>query len=548
MISIVIVLVASTAARVAAMPDPDNSRDYKYFKVDFKDYVDIKDEGTTIVIDQNVYPTAAASNKKEVIEAAGDKKSEAFRVGDIKEINAIPDSTPIKNDEQSEEEEPEYEYYYVYEDYDEEYGDDQDYDYESGEDGGEAEVLPPVTEVSFREAPGPTPRVPVLEGVVIESIKKSNPFLKTSEGLKTLDNLADESEAVGNIEQDEGTAKTERSADHSHGGHHHQNSIFNPATITNGWVPSTFLQSTPKPLVSTGASTVFFQQGPPRPIEGTYIPVTTTTLPPPPPPPPPQPAVPAGINSYIPPNPVRTADIPTPPKPTLPPATSYGSPQIVFIQESNYVAPAPTPRPRPPKPTYQKPRPSYLKPRPQYHNTHHYARPAYRPYSTTRRPESPRNYFPAPDIPGVLEDEGASTLLDLLEQADLIRDLAGEGPFTLFAPTNEAFSKLDPNLVSTLTDDQDLLRSVLLYHVVPRKLFSRNFNDDVTLDTLLDEAGEQKKLRLTMNKENKIITVNGAEIIQDLMDQTAKVNKNHCFDLTRFHEFFSISEWDYSFR
>ena len=435
---------------------------YKYFKTeDFKDYVDITDDKTTIVIDQ------AVPSNSDVTQDLLDP---------LAEVNVIPESTGGDN-----EEDVEYEYYYVYEDYDED-------ESVSKTDGQFVDLT---ASDDFRETP---------------SI--DNPFL--AEIAVPID-LNEGKDVEGDDE--ETSSKTERSADHS--SHSHQSIFQSAPPITNGWVPSTFLQSTPKPLVSTGASTIFFQQSPtPRPIEGSYIPVTST-LPPPPPPPPPQPAVPV-LNSYLPPKPVRTADIPRPPPVVQP---TYNPPQIVFVQESTYTAP--TARP---KPQYTRPKPTYQ----------HYARPPYRPYSTTtKRPVSPRNYFPAPDIPGVLEDEGASTLIDLLEQADLLGELTGEGPFTVFAPTNEAFSKLDRNLVTTLTDDPDLLRSVLLYHVVPRKLFSRNFNDDVILDTLLDEENSiegQKQLRLTKNKDNGIVTVNGAEIIQDLMDQTAKNGIIHFVD------------------
>ena len=57
----------------------------------------------------------------------------------------------------------------------------------------------------------------------------------------------------------------------------------------------------------------------------------------------------------------------------------------------------------------------------------------------------------------------------------------------------QAFAKLDRNLINTLTRDTELLKSVLLYHVVPRKLFSRNFNHDITLKTaLIDDQDEGK--------------------------------------------------------
>ena len=151
-------------------------------------------------------------------------------------------------------------------------------------------------------------------------------------------------------------------------------------------------------------------------------------------------------------------------------------------------------------------------------------------FRPTRPPKEPRYYFPAPDIPGLLEDEDATTLIQLVEQADLVSALSGEGPFTIFAPTNEAFSKLDPNLVNALTADTDLLKSVLLYHVVPGKVESHDLKNDVTLGTLLKEDNTTQKLRITNNKENGIITVNGAEVILDLADQRAKNGIVHFID------------------
>ena len=72
---------------------------------------------------------------------------------------------------------------------------------------------------------------------------------------------------------------------------------------------------------------------------------------------------------------------------------------------------------------------------------HHHFTPT---TTTTTEPGPPRDYFPAPKITGVLEEEGASTLLDLLNQAGLTETLDGKGPFTLFAPSNEVnMSKKD---------------------------------------------------------------------------------------------------------
>ena len=62
-----------------------------------------------------------------------------------------------------------------------------------------------------------------------------------------------------------------------------------------------------------------------------------------------------------------------------------------------------------------------------HHHGHHHAHvhPTYGP--KTYKPKTPRNYFPAPDIPGLLEDEKATTLIDLLEQADLVSSLSAQG-------------------------------------------------------------------------------------------------------------------------
>lgn len=69
-----------------------------------------------------------------------------------------------------------------------------------------------------------------------------------------------------------------------------------------------------------------------------------------------------------------------------------------------------------------------------------------------------------------------STLVQALEAAELVDDLQGEGPFTVFAPTNEAFDDLDTLLTSEYgigvadllePENQELLQEVLTYHVVP---------------------------------------------------------------------------------
>jgi uncharacterized surface protein with fasciclin (FAS1) repeats len=59
-----------------------------------------------------------------------------------------------------------------------------------------------------------------------------------------------------------------------------------------------------------------------------------------------------------------------------------------------------------------------------------------------------------------------TTLASLLERAGLAETLAGEGPFTVFAPTDEAFEAVPQETLDALAEDTDMLRAVLLYHVV----------------------------------------------------------------------------------
>lgn len=77
------------------------------------------------------------------------------------------------------------------------------------------------------------------------------------------------------------------------------------------------------------------------------------------------------------------------------------------------------------------------------------------------------------DMPGTIaevamDDARFTTLVTLLKQADLADALSNDGPFTVFAPTNQAFARLDPELVARLTSDDgsDDLANLLKRHVV----------------------------------------------------------------------------------
>lgn len=81
-----------------------------------------------------------------------------------------------------------------------------------------------------------------------------------------------------------------------------------------------------------------------------------------------------------------------------------------------------------------------------------------------------------------------STLVELVTAADLVETLQGPGPFTVFAPTNEAFEALPAATLESLQDpaNKDQLAAILTYHVVPEKL-------DAAQITKLAEDGETIK-------------------------------------------------------
>lgn len=68
-----------------------------------------------------------------------------------------------------------------------------------------------------------------------------------------------------------------------------------------------------------------------------------------------------------------------------------------------------------------------------------------------------------------------STLVAAVKAADLVETLSGPGPFTVFAPTNAAFTKLPAGTVETLSkpENKAQLASVLTYHVVPGKITAK---------------------------------------------------------------------------
>jgi uncharacterized surface protein with fasciclin (FAS1) repeats len=77
-------------------------------------------------------------------------------------------------------------------------------------------------------------------------------------------------------------------------------------------------------------------------------------------------------------------------------------------------------------------------------------------------------------IDTAVANDAFSTLVAAVKAAGLVETLQGEGPFTLFAPTNEAFAKLPEGTVANLLkpENKDKLVGILAYHVVPAKVMA----------------------------------------------------------------------------
>lgn len=86
-----------------------------------------------------------------------------------------------------------------------------------------------------------------------------------------------------------------------------------------------------------------------------------------------------------------------------------------------------------------------------------------------------------------------NTLVAAVQAAGLVETLQSDGPFTVFAPTDEAFAKLPEGTVEALIANPDKLRAILLYHVVPGKVMAA---DVVNLNSATTAEGSNVEIML----------------------------------------------------
>jgi len=115
---------------------------------------------------------------------------------------------------------------------------------------------------------------------------------------------------------------------------------------------------------------------------------------------------------------------------------------------------------------------------------------------------------PAKDIVDTAVGAGQfKTLVTAVKAAELVETLKGKGPFTVFAPTDEAFSKVPPNKLAALLKDKKALTAVLTYHVVPGKVMAA---DVVKLNTAKTVQGQSVNIVVRDGK----VMINGANVLK----------------------------------
>ncbi len=153
----------------------------------------------------------------------------------------------------------------------------------------------------------------------------------------------------------------------------------------------------------------------------------------------------------------------------------------------------------------------------------------------TAEPAAPVEPAPtAPAEPAEVEDEALGTIVDIAVATDgfetlvaavvaagLVETLSGDGPFTVFAPTDEAFAALPEGLLEKLLleENLDLLVKILTYHVVAGTVLAA----DVTDGDVATVEGQTVTLDTTAG-----VTVNGANVI--LADVLASNGVIHVID------------------
>jgi uncharacterized surface protein with fasciclin (FAS1) repeats len=111
-----------------------------------------------------------------------------------------------------------------------------------------------------------------------------------------------------------------------------------------------------------------------------------------------------------------------------------------------------------------------------------------------------------------VSSDSFTTLVTAVKAASLVETLKSPGPFTVFAPTDEAFAKLPPGTIQTLVQNIPQLTRILTYHVVPGKLMKADLEK---LPSVTSVEGSPIAIDCSDGFEVKNATVVAADIEAD---------------------------------
>jgi uncharacterized surface protein with fasciclin (FAS1) repeats len=128
--------------------------------------------------------------------------------------------------------------------------------------------------------------------------------------------------------------------------------------------------------------------------------------------------------------------------------------------------------------------------------------------------------YPAKNIvQNAVNSKDHTTLVAAVKAAGLVSTLESAGPFTVFAPTNEAFEKLPAGTVANLLrpENKEKLKSVLTYHVIAGRLTTKDLRDKVR------EGGGKAELTTVEGESLTVELMNGKLSLKDVKGDTAVI-------------------------
>ena len=122
-------------------------------------------------------------------------------------------------------------------------------------------------------------------------------------------------------------------------------------------------------------------------------------------------------------------------------------------------------------------------------------------------------------VQNAVNSKDHTTLVAAVKAAGLVQTLEGPGPFTVFAPTNDAFAKLPDGTVATLLkpENKQTLVNVLTYHVVPGRLTTKDLREQI------NAGGGKAALKTVQGGTLTIQEKNGKFWVIDAKGDTAEI-------------------------